>query len=402
MIKKLKIPYLFFILVYFNQGFSGLTGQPLYYLTREAWGLSATMLGLISFVVGFAWYVKILFGYCVDNLPIKGYYTKYYLYINYISLILVGFYVVLFGLNLTTLILTGFLLNVSIGFNDVANDKQMCMLEKKYNLQGKIQAIQWISLGLAGLLVSLGGAWISDKFDVNIAYRIATGIWLIVPISTLIYLKRRYVENKVKKKKTKLKNFKSQLLKASKDKSLIIGLIFLAFLRFCPSFGTALTIQMRENLHISKMFMGYLGATGTVLGLLGYAVYYWKAHKIPLKKLLYFSVLFSGLTSLCYLWIPNKWTILSYSFLFGIFDGVAFLTILSFMVKILPSGSEGFFYALVAGVNNLSSRLGGLLGGIIYDNLGYNFNVIIASATTLICLLFIPYLKIGEKNEKTS
>ena len=151
-------------------------------------------------------------------------------------------------------------------------------------------------------------------------------------------------------------------------------------------------IQMRETMGINKMFIGYLGATGTVLGLLGYALYYWKCHKFDMKKMLYFTVIFSALSNLCYLYIPNKWAIFSYSIAFGAFDGVCFLTILAFMAKIVPVGSEGFFYAIITSINNLSGRLGGVTGGIIFDNYGYSANVIVASLATLACIIFIPYL----------
>jgi len=69
------------------------------------------------------------------------------------------------------------------------------------------------------------------------------------------------------------------------------------------------------------------------------------------------------------------------------------------MVKILPTGSEALFYALVTSANNLASKIGSAIGGIIYDNFGYNTNVIIASICTSLCLFIIPHLKIGEDNE---
>lgn len=401
MIKNInyKIPLLFFILIYANQGLSALSEQSLYYLTREHWNLSATMLGLIALITGLAWYVKPIFGIFIDYFPIKKYRSKYYLYINYIFIILTGFYIIIFGLNLFTLILTGLLINLAIGWNDVANDTQMCILEKKYNLKGKIQAIQWMSLATAGVFVSIAGAWIADNFSVHTSYKVADGIWLILPILTLVYLKKYYNEKpiEINIQKTKIfKNIKNKFKEAFKTKEFLIGILFIAFLRFSPSFGNALMIKMREQMSIGKMFIGYLGATGTVLGLIGYALYYWKAHKFPMKKLLYFAVIFSGLTNLCYLWIPNKWAILSYNILFGIFDGIALLTILAFIAKIVPIGSEGLFFALVASINNLSARLGIFAGGFVYDHWGYSINVIIASVTTLLCLIFIPYLKIGE------
>jgi len=395
---KLKIPFLFFILIYANQGLSSLSSQSYYYLTRETWHLSATMLGLIGLITGMAWYIKPLFGLFIDYFPIKKYRTKYYLYLNYILLILSGLYIIIFGVNLLTLILIGLIINLAIGFNDVANDTQMCILEKKYDLKGKIQSIQWMSLGLAGLFVSIGGAWIAEYFPEPLNYKIAEGLWILLPIITLIYLKKYYKENPVKRKiKRILPNLKKKFKDTFKNKDFLVGILFIAFLRFSPSFGKALMIRMREHMEIGKMFIGYLGATGTILGLIGYALYYWKAHKFPMKKLLYFAVLFSGLTNLCYLWIPNKWTILGYNILFGAFDGIAFLALLAFIAKIVPTGSEGLFYALVTSVNNFFARLGEVAGGVIFDHWGYNINVIVASITTLICLFFIPYLSIKEK-----
>lgn len=58
---------LFFILVYANQGISSLPGQCEYYLTREHWGLSASMIGLISLITGLAWYLKLIFGIMIDQ-----------------------------------------------------------------------------------------------------------------------------------------------------------------------------------------------------------------------------------------------------------------------------------------------------------------------------------------------
>ncbi len=394
-----KIPfivYLFFILVYANQGLSSLPSQCIYYLTRETWGLSATMLGILAFITSFAWYVKPIFGVAIDCFPIKGYRTKYYLYMNYIFLIIAGLYIILFGLNLISMVIIMFFINVAIGWNDVANDAKMVKLEQKHNLKGRIQAIQWTSLGIAGLVVALGGAWIAQTFPEPLNYKIAYAVWLLLPIGTLYYLRKYYKEKPVKKKKS-LKQLKLNI-QHLKNKPFLIGILFIALLRFSPSFGTSLMIQMRENMQISKMFLGYLGATGTVLGIVGYSLYYWKCYKFDMKKMLYFAVIFSAMVNLCYLYIPNKWMILSYNVAFGAVDGICFLTVLAFMAKIVPVGAEGLFFAFISGINNFAGRLGGVAGGMIFDKFGYSANVIVASATTLLCVLFVPLLCFkGEK-----
>jgi len=68
--KENKIPLaiaLLCILQYANQGISDLPSQAIYYLTRETWGLSATMIGLLSWVTGLAWSIKVLWGWCIDK-----------------------------------------------------------------------------------------------------------------------------------------------------------------------------------------------------------------------------------------------------------------------------------------------------------------------------------------------
>ena len=396
---KKKIPfivYLFFVLVYANQGISDLPGQCIYYLTRENWGLSATMLGLIGFFTGFAWYVKPIFGFIADWFGSKGK-LKTYLLTNTSLIILASAFIILFGLNFWTLIILFSLINFAIAGNDVTNDKQMCILEKKYDLQGRIQAVQWTALAIAGLFVSLVGALIADKIPEPYNYKVAYAISIFLPIALLVYLAKYYKTGRTIKNKIKL-NW--SVLKDSKE--FIIGTLFIMFLRFSPSFGKALMIKMREDMMIGKMFIGYLGATGTVLGIIGYLLYYWKAYKFPLRKMLYFTIVFSALANLCYLYLPNKWIILSYNLAFGAVDGICFLAVMAFIAKIVPTGYEGLFYAIVTSINNFSARLGGVAGGFIYDHWGYSINVIIASLTTLACLGFVPFLIIKEKPNATS
>jgi MFS family permease len=391
--KGIKIPLLFFILVYGNQGISGLPGQCLYYLTRENWGLNAGTIGLIGFITGLAWYIKPLWGYLIDYKPINGYRSKYYLRASYISMVLLYAYIVFFGIpNVLTLIVTGLLINCCIGINDVANDTAMVKLEQKFKLQGKLQAIQWTSLGVAGLVVALLGAKIADVFPDHINYRVAYALASIIPIITIGYLFKYYKEDKVKKP-SKPRNVIKDIKKAL-NPSILFCLAFVACFQLCPSFGTALMIKARETMGIEKMFLGYLGATGTVLGLLGYGLYYWKFHKVNMTKLLYFMVSFSALTNLFYLYIPNKWFLLGYSVAFGAFSGITFLTLLAFFAKIVPKGSEGMIYAVVTSVSNLCGNGGSWLGGTIYDKYGYNTNVIVSTLLTLLCLFFIPKLKI--------
>jgi len=393
--KKPLIPFLFFALVYGNQGISGLPDQCVYYLLREHWHFSAGIIGLSFLITGLAWYIKPLWGFLIDYCPIKNYRSKHYLQYSYLTLLLIYAYVMVFGFqNIFILTFIGLLINCCIGINDVANDSVMVKMEQKYNLKGKLQAIQWTALGCAGLFVALVGAKIADVFPPTINYRIAYGIASILPLFTVYYLFNIYKEEKVKVKK-KVKNVFKDIKKAI-NPQILLCLVFIACFQLCPSFGTALMIRARETMGVGKMFLGYLGATGTVLGLVGYGLYYWRFHRFPIKNLLYFMVIFSAFTNLFYLYIPNQWYLLAYNVAFGAFSGITFLTILSFFARIVPKGYEGMIYALITSVSNFCARGGSWLGGTIYDKFGYNTNVIVSTVLTLLCLFFIPKLKIKE------
>jgi predicted MFS family arabinose efflux permease len=354
------------------------------------------MIGLIGWVVSIAWYLKIFIAYFVDNVPIRGYKTGYYLFFSYLMLICAYVYIVIFGLNLISLIVTGIIINSCIATADVSTDKHMVVYEQNNNCAGRLQSLQWISLGIAGLISSVGGAFIAKNFNNAINYRLAYGILIIVPTIILVYMLIGFKEERV----SRVVSVKvSSMFGILKNKKFMFGLLFILCLNFCPGFGTALLIQMREVIHVDKMFLGYLGAMSTVLGVIGYIIYYKWATKFDIKQMLYFTIVFTALTNLCYLYIPTKEYIILYSVLFGAFSGVAFMTILSFFIHVIPKGSEAFAYALITSVSNFAVYGGGFIGGYIFDKYGYNINVIVSSACTLGCLLIIPYLKLrGEDN----
>lgn len=386
--------YTFFILVYFLQGIKGLPSQSLYYLMREQWGLSVTKIAYIGAIATIPWIIKPLYGLLSDLVPIKNKRTKYYLLFNYASMVILGLYIFFNGLTLITLILTNVAFGLFLASSDVFCDSIMCQKEKKYNMNGKIQSVQWFAIGVAGLITSLGGAYIAKYYN----YRIAYLVFAIFPAIMFFYLIKYYKEKDSQKKKTEvLQNIK----KAIKQKQLWIALGFLFCYYLSPSFGIPLMVKMREVLHIDKMFIGVLGTIGTVFGLIGYALYFFKVHKFDLKRMLYLMVIFSTISTLFYLYIPNQWVLLTYNIIFGTAGAILHLILLAYCAKITPEGAEGFTFAVITSILNAGAMGGSVLGGFLYPKIGYNNLVIISALMTLICILFIPYLKIGfDKTKK--
>lgn len=384
---KLNFAYIFFIITYANEGVYHLPQQAIYYLSREIWHLSASTIGWISFISGIPWAIKIGFGYLGDKFPNK---IKTILILNYLLGVMTYLYIIMFGLTPISLTITGFIISWYIAFCDTLVDKNMVVEEQDGNLQGKIQALQWASFGAVSVLVSIFGAWIATSFPISIGYRLAYSIALILPILTLVYFFKYYKQPT--SKPVNFQSFKSEL-KLFKSPNFLIAILFIAFLQLSPSFGTPLMIYARESLHVNKMFLGYLGATGEVLSIIGYLLYYRYCQKFDLFKMLQFMIIGTIITNLFYLYIPNQWFLLGYNIAFGAFNGMSFLILLNFFVQLVPKNSEGFFYACLTGISNLCGNGSSVLGGAIYDHFGYSITVIVASATTACCLFIIPFLK---------
>jgi predicted MFS family arabinose efflux permease len=390
--KKINPLYLFFLLVYANEGLYSLPQQALFYLKRETWNLDASTMGWMGFIISIPWCIKILFGLIGDRYPSK---IKAILISNYILGILAYIYIIIFGLTPVSLTVTGFIISFYVAFSDTLNDKQMVTVEQDGDLGGKCQSMQWSAFGAVSILVSIFGAMIATSFPINVGYKIGYSIALIIPILTLVYF-FKYYKSPTESKPVSFTTFKGEL-KLFKSRNFLIAIAFIALLQLSPSFGTPLTIYARETLHVNKMFLGYLGATGEVLSLVGFLLYYRFCQKFDLFKMLKFMILCTVITNLFYLYIPNQWFLLAYNIAFGAFNGMSFLILLNFFVQLVPKNSEGFFYACLTGISNLCGNGSGVLGGYIYDSFGYSATVIVASATTACCLLIIPHLKIGEK-----
>jgi predicted MFS family arabinose efflux permease len=343
---------------------------------------------LIGFISGLPWCIKILFGFIGDKYPSQ---IKNNLIFSYILGILTYIYIIVFGLSVISLTITGFLISFYVANSDTLNDKQMVVVEQDGNLHGKCQAMQWSAFGAVSVLVSIFGAMLATNFPVAIGYKVGYSIVLILPILTLIYFFKWY-KPVTQSQGVSFQTFKSEL-KLFKSSNFLIAILFIAFLQLSPSFGTPLMIYARETLHVNKMFLGYLGATGEVLSIVGYLLYYRYCQKFDLFKMLQFMIIGTVITNLFYLYIPNQWFLLGYNIAFGAFNGMSFLILLNFFVQLVPKNSEGFFYACLTGISNLCGNGSGVLGGMVFDHFGYSATVIVASATTACCLFIIPFLK---------
>jgi predicted MFS family arabinose efflux permease len=71
------------------------------------------------------------------------------------------------------------------------------------------------------------------------------------------------------------------------------------------------------------------------------------------------------------------------------------LIFLDLAAKACPKQAEGTFFALLMSVFNGGSQISNITGGWLYGQMGFTTLILISAASTALCWLLVPLLKVG-------
>ncbi|MBU4251582.1 MAG: MFS transporter [Candidatus Omnitrophica bacterium] len=362
--------------VYFTQGIEGLPAQGLFYYFKETLNFSPEKIMLIGSLTTFAWLVKPLIGYLIDNAFSKRAWI-------FISLALDIVFVLFLGLIQMPLFILVALLIVTSGnaaFRDVAVDGIMCVEGKKYQATGKIQSIQWVSILIAGLFTGIGGGFIAEKWGYQAGFLCLIPIYLLVGLPAYFYQEEKTERN--------YSSLFADLKRLFSDKKILVIGLFIFLYKYAPSFGTPLFFIQRDSFKWGKMWIGTLGTLSTVFGVIGALLYYKFSQKINIKQWLYYSVLLGGLTTLSYLYYTPV-TAVAYDVVYSFLGMFIFLMVMDFMARHSVKGLEATSFALLCSINNLAGVSSNLSGAFFLPLIGLKWLIVLSALTSFLCLFLI-------------
>ncbi len=382
--------YVLSALIYFNQGIGGLASQPLYYYLRETLHISVPTIMWLGSIANLPWLVKPLWGYLNDSFSFWGRQRTAYIIL---SSILSSIALLVLGLSpfVSISFLVSFMLLESLGgaIKDVAIDGLAVEEGKRSDTTGKQQSVQWGALFTAQILTGIAGGYIAEHYSYRAAY-------LVIAVFPVLigYFAFKYPEAKevVKKPALDLKTWGNALLR----KDFLLSALFMFCLWFSPSVGTPILDKMRTELHLSKIWIGWLSTIGAICSLLGSVLYFKFSKGINIRKWLIYSVLLSAISTFAYLYLTHV-TVVVYAVLFGISGAFIQLIMMDFCARTCPEGTEATTFALLCSILNFGSFCSNLAGGMLFKSLGYDGLIIISGLFTLLCLGVIPFLKIDQK-----
>jgi MFS family permease len=392
----------FFALVYLVEGFGqtgGLISQPLNYYLKEVYGWSPVQVTASLTVLTLPWVIKPLYGIVSDFVPLFGSRCKAYLVLA--NAVAAAAYAGTARLaDPGALIL---LLLVSAYAMAISSTLAGAVLVENGQRLGRSDAFvnqQWLWFNLAAMASALLGGELVERLSARGALRAAAAIVAAPPFAAIFAAAFLIDETPSRLDLAEFrKTFRGLLSTFVQGKFWIIGL-FLSLYYLNPGFGLPLYYYMTDTLKFSQEYIGVLGAINSAGWVVG-AVLYKKLRGITTAKgLLNLSILIGTATTAAFLLLTGEKSAAIINFASGTAGMVAFVATLTLAADYCPKRAEGFAFALLMSLLNLSSALSDNIGAFLYQHAFHNRLaplIIVSAASTAAIFLLVPLLRLGDK-----
>ena len=394
-----------FAAIYFfsTNGMASLPGLAVSYLLKDVLKMTASQASYFGAVTLLGWVIKPLWGMISDALPLFGYRRKSYLILTSLVAFAVWFMLGQVENYTIALLLTVFTLsNFFYAFNDVVCDGLMVQTGKPHNLTGKFQSWQWGAVYVAQIFTSLAGGWVATNLKNQTIFSINAVFPLMVLALVLFFVK----EEKAEKNSAHWKTSVSALKEAGRDKVLWFVAFFIFFWNFSPSYGTPFFYYANDVLKFEKMFFGYVGAVGSATSVLGAMLFSRYSAKVPMKKLIYCSIVIAVITNLSdliyftpfilnHLWRAKVMYIITAGTM-SILGTFITLAMMNLAAVICPKYSEGTVFAALMSVWNLGNMGSSAFGGYMFDLVGLKMLIVVSATFTAAAWPLVRFLKLEK------
>ncbi len=393
---------LFFGLVYVVEGLGqtgGLIAQPLNYFLKQVYGWTPVQVTAWLTVLNLPWIIKPVYGTVSDFVPLFGYRRKAYLVIANVAATVACLVITRLtgpGALILVLLLTAYAMAIAstlCGAVLVENGQRLHASDRFVNQQ-------WLWFNIAAMGSSVVGGALVQRLSPAGALHTAAEIVAVAPLLAIFGTLYLIDEAPSRLDLAELKNTFRALLAAFTLKELwLIGLfLFLYYLN--PGLGLPLYYYMTDSLKFSQSYIGILGAINSAGWILAALFYRKFLGGLTSKQLLNASILFGTATTAAFLLLSNEDSAAIVNFFSGMAGMVAFVATLSLAADYCPKRAEGFAFAALMSLLNLSSAVSNNLGSFLYEHAFHNRLaplIVVSAASTAVILLLVPLLRLGNK-----
>jgi MFS family permease len=393
---------LFFALVYVVEGLGqtgGLIAQPLNYFLKQVYGWTPVQVTAWLTVLNLPWIIKPVYGVVSDFVPLFGYRRKAYLVLANAVAAVAFFWAARLtapGPLIAVLLVTAYAMAISstlCGAVLVENGQRLNRSDAFVNQQ-------WLWFNVAAVFSAFVGGELVAHLSPAGALHAAAAIIALAPFAAIFGALFLIDETPSRLDLAQLKNtFRGLVATFTQRELWLIGLfLFLYYLN--PGFGLPLYYYMTDTLKFSQAYIGILGAINSIGWIVGALLYRRFLDGLTSRRLLNLSILIGTVTTAAFLLLSNAVSAAVINFFSGMAGMIAFVATLTLAADFCPKRAEGFAFAALMSLLNLSSATSNNLGSFLYEHAFHNRLaplIIVSAASTAVIFLLVPLLRLGDK-----
>jgi MFS family permease len=387
----------FFAIVYAVEGIgqarSGIMWQPLSHWLKESLHWTPVTISASVAIFDLPWVIKPLWGAISDFVPLFGYRRRPYLVLANIAAFIAFAWVATLD-TATTMIPALTVTAFAMAISSTLCGALLVETGQKTNATGSFVNQQWLWFNIATMITSMLAGYLIEVLSPLGALHAAASIAAIAPFAIiggvwLIHEPRAPIDLQA------LQERLAALLSALRNRDLwfVAGFLFLYY--FAPGFGTPLYFQMSDRLGFSQGLIGELSSIGAGGWIVGGLLYRWRLQHLSRPALLRLSILGGVLSTLSYLLLSTPATAVAISFVGGITSMIAMIATMSLAAESCPHGAEGFAFAAMMSIVNLTGPLSDTSGSALYEHVFHQRLaplIIVSAAATALVFFLIPLM----------
>jgi MFS family permease len=395
---------IFFALVYVVEGLGqigGLVSQPLTYYLKEAQGWTPVQVTAFITAFNLPWVIKPVYGLVSDFVPLFGYRRKSYLIVANLAAV-AGYFWVTRLVKPTDLAIALMLTAYAMAISSTLCGGVLVEHGQQHQKCGKFVNQQWLFYNFAAMAAAILGGALVQYVDPTSALHIAAGIVAVAPFMVVVGTVFLIHEKKAVVNIEGMKHTLAGLVSAFKRRHLWVVAVFIFLYYFSPGLSTPLYYHMTDDLKFSQAYIGILGSIGAAGWVVGALLYRRLFDGLTLKRLLNLSIALGTITALSFLLFWNEAAAAIISFASGFTAMLATVATLTLAADYCPKHAEGFSFAVLMSIINLSTSVADNVGSFLYTHVfdkSLPPMVLISAGFTAFAFVLVPMLHLGQKRQ---
>jgi MFS family permease len=389
---------LFFAIVYSVEGFCqakvGIVWQPLTHYLKETQGWDVVQIAASLAVLDVPWVVKPLYGMVSDFLPLFGYRRRSYLLLAN-AVAVAAFLWTTRVLAPAAIVLALLLTAIAMAASSTVCGALLVENGQKHRSSAAFINQQWLWFNVAVMVASLAGGELIEILSPAGAFHAAATIAAAAPIAVVVSSIALVDEQRAPINLTELKRALQGFIATFRSRTLWLIAGFLFCYYFSPGFGTPLYFHMTDHLRFSQGTIGMLSSVSAAGWIAGGLLYRYLLRRMTTRALLNLSILGGTLSTLAFLGMVDVTSAIAVYFIAGVAGMVANIATLTLAAEHCPARSEGFAFAALMSVINLSTPLADTIGAFLYQQLFEQSLaplIFVSAAFTALIFLLVPLL----------